>query len=93
MAIRTVDSLLESFDQGLLEAEWEAVSVEYPFVADLIRQLVGQGVKPKEISRRTVAIVGTTRAGMAKRLENAAHYWANLLGHQEAQGAEIARIK
>ena len=90
----TVDALLESFDQGLLEAEWEAVAVEYPLVADLIRQLVGAGVKPKEISRRTVAIIGTTRTGMAKRLENAAHYWANLLkSQQEGQGVAIQRIK
>lgn len=89
----TVDALLESFDQGLLEAEWEAVAVEYPLVADLIRQLVGAGVKPKEISRRTVAIIGTTRSGTAKRLENAAHYWANLLGHQEGQGVAIQRSK
>jgi len=90
VGIETVTSLLESFDQGLLEAEWEAVAVEYPLVADLIRKLVFAGVKPKEISRRTVAIIGTTRTGMAKRLENAAHYW-DAQSRQEAPGGAILR--
>lgn len=77
MAQPTVTELFESFENGLLEAEWEAVNVEYPLVADLIRQLISAGVTPKVISSRAVQIVGTTRTGMARRLENAAWYWQN----------------
>ena len=77
MAQPNVSELFESFDQGLLEAEWEAVNVEYPQVADKIQKLVSLGIAPKEISRRAVQIVGSTRTGMARRLENAAQYWQN----------------
>lgn len=77
MAQPNVNELFASFDNGLLEAEWEAVNVEYPLVADLIRQLISAGVAPKVISSRAVQIVGTTRTGMARRLENAALYWFN----------------
>lgn len=93
MAQTTIAELIEDFDQGLLEAEWEQVSTEYPLVADIIRQLVYSGITPKVISSRTVAIIGTTRAGMAKRLENAARYWQNVYSQQEAQGSETKRNK
>lgn len=80
MAQPTVSELFDQFDSGLLAAEWEEVSTEYPHVAGLIQQLVFAGVSPHEVSSRTVRIIGTSRAGMAKRLENAARYWQGQAG-------------
>ena len=81
MSESTVDELFSDFDNQILAAEWQAVSDEYPYLADIIRQLVINGVEPRAISRRVIMIIGNTRTGMAKRLENAAMYWYSLPTH------------
>lgn len=82
------NELLGQFEQKLLESEWEQVNVEYPAVATLIQQMVEVGITPAVISGKTVQVVGTTRTGMARRLENAAKYWHN---QRKPDGVQVAK--
>lgn len=86
-----VDTLLDEFDNDLLEEEWNRVSVEYPVIADRIQRLVFAGVTPKDISRQVVRRIGNTRTGMARHLENAAQFWYNQrLTSSKTSGVSVA---
>ena len=87
MAQPNVEALFTDFDNDLLEQEWNEVSTEYPTIADHIQRLVSAGVKPNEISRRVVRLIGNTRTGIAKRLESAARHCEN---QRHSNGVAVA---
>ena len=83
-------ALMGEFINDLLESEWNEVVAEHPALADRIQQLVVAGVTPKEISRQVILLLGGTRTGMARRLENAALYWHNQVTAKSGKGAPLA---
>lgn len=87
MAQPNVEALFTDFDNDLLEQEWNEVATDYPTIADHIQRLVSAGVKPSDISKRVIRLIGNTRTGMARRLENAAQYWHN---QRHSNGVTVA---